>query len=941
MAANSRNVLGKSLLLLVVMGALLLVGLGTRAFAAPPAMNASPPPAASTYQVQTNPLVRTAVRSDVSPPLRDIAAHAPFYQPSPLDHDNPHIAHPSSGVPAVDTAIQSLLGPLAMPTPIQNIEAQFNQYGPIPPDTNGDVGRQYYVQTVNSGFEAWDKATGAVYFGPVNMNTLWTGFGGVCERNNDGDVIGLYDPMADRWLISEFGTTSAPSHQCIAISTSPDPAGSYYRYDFLTSNSAFEDYPHFGVWPDAYYMTANEFGGSNGGGNFAFERARMLVGDPGARMVYFATPADATLLPSDMDGAMPPAGSPNYFLNFYDASTLHEFRFHVDWTTPANSTFTGPIAIQVTPFNFNTSGVPQPGVPYRLDDLSDRLMYRLAYRNMGSYESLVVNHTVLANGVDGVRWYEIRSPGGTPTVFQQSTYAPNDGLYRWMGSVAMDRVGDMALGFNFGSGTQYASIAYAGRLVSDPPNEMTQGEATLWTGTGAENYSTTRWGDYSSITVDPTDDCTFWYTTEYFARTGLRNWRTRVGSFKFPSCSGPASTPVPTATGGVPTATPTPVIPTPCPGYVTYTGSITNTDTTQTGRLGLFDPKSLCGAPKSCSSVSDNNPRHYDSYTYTNNTGVTECVTVHIDQACSDNAIQSVTYLGSFNPSSLCTNYLADGGGSGAHFSYSFSLANGQTAVVVVVEVSPNLGCESYSLSINPCGPTPPSPTPGGPTDTPVPTSTPIPTDTPVPTDTPMPATSTDTPVPTATVTPCMISFSDVDPSNPFYGFIRCLACRGIVSGYADGTYRPGNLVTRGQMSKFIANAAGYTDVIPPAQQTFSDVPPSHPFWVFVERAYLHGVISGYADGTFQPGNLVTRGQATKFVSNAAGYADVIPPAQQTFSDVPPSHPFWLFVERVYLHGVISGYADGTFRPGNLVTRGQTAKFIANAFFPGCVTPAK
>ena len=243
--------------------------------------------------------------------------------------------------------------------------------------------------------------------------------------------------------------------------------------------------------------------------------------------------------------------------------------------------------------------------------------------------------------------------------------------------------------------------------------------------------------------------------------------------------------------------------------------------------------------------------------------------------------------------------------------------------------------------------PQPPTPTrtptntpPPGPTNTPPPgpTNTPLP----VPTGTPLPV-PTNTPPPggTATPTPCPIQFSDVDANNPFYGFIRCLACRGIVSGYADGTYRPGNLVTRGQMAKFISNAAGYVDQIPPAQQTFSDVPPSNPFWLFIERAYLHGVVSGYADGTFRPGNTVTRGQAAKFVSNAAGYADVIPPAQQTFSDVPPSQPFWVFVERAYLHGVISGYADGTFRPSNGVTRGQTAKFIANAFYPGCETPRR
>jgi subtilisin len=175
-----------------------------------------------------------------------------------------------------------------------------------------------------------------------------------------------------------------------------------------------------------------------------------------------------------------------------------------------------------------------------------------------------------------------------------------------------------------------------------------------------------------------------------------------------------------------------------------------------------------------------------------------------------------------------------------------------------------------------------------------------------------------------------------VPNGSPFYTFVQCLACQNIVGGYSDGTFRPGANVTRGQLSKFVANAAGYQDAIPAGQQTFTDVPNTNPFWVFIERVAAHGVVGGYSDGTFRPNNNVTRGQVAKFVSNAADYQDAIPATRQTFSDVPSSDTFWLFIERVYAHGVVGGYADGTFRPTANVTRGQTSKFISNTFFPNC-----
>jgi hypothetical protein len=229
-------------------------------------------------------------------------------------------------------------------------------------------------------------------------------------------------------------------------------------------------------------------------------------------------------------------------------------------------------------------------------------------------------------------------------------------------------------------------------------------------------------------------------------------------------------------------------------------------------------------------------------------------------------------------------------------------------------------------------------------TDTPTATNTAVSTDTPtmVPTDTP---TITSTLIPSVTPTVCDISFNDVLPGSTFYPYVHCLACLGIVQGYPDGTFRPNDNVTRGQASKILAESVGYNDPIPPSQQTFNDVPPGSTFWLYIERVVLHGAINGYPCGGqgepcpgryFRPLGTLTRGQASKIVSITAGYGDVIPPNQQTFSDVPPDSTFWVYVERVALHGVVNGYGDGTFRPQNPATRGQLAKVATLAFLPSC-----
>ena len=508
--------------------------------------------------------VSGSVHSDVSEPVRDLTGVAPA-DADEKDHekDKPLRPLPNMGnaLKQPDGALQGTAGPSGPATPGlgfagvgQGDYGFSDQYAP--PDTNGAVGATQYVQWVNTYFAVFNKATGAIATGfPKAGNSLWAGFGGGCQTNNDGDPIVQYDKLAQRWILTQFSVSTTPYLQCVAVSTSPDATGSYYRYAFSYGTTQFNDYPKLGVWPDGYYVSYNIF---NNGQTFAgskvcaMDRAKMLVGDASATQQCFQlSTAYGGLLPSDLDGTTPPpAGAPNPFLNF-GLNSLNRWQFHVDWANAANSSFAGPTAIPVSSFSAACSGggtcIPQPNTTQKLDSLADRLMYRLAYRNFGDHESLVVNHSVTAGTSVGVRWYEIRNPNGSPTVFQQGTYAP-DATYRWMGSIAMDGSGDIALGYSGSSSTVNPYIAYAGRVPTDPLGTLSA-ETVAKAGGGSQKCSfpicssLSRWGDYSAMTVDPVDDCTFWYTNEYEKTTGAFNWSTWITSFKFPGC-GTTQTPV-------------------------------------------------------------------------------------------------------------------------------------------------------------------------------------------------------------------------------------------------------------------------------------------------------------------------------------------------------------------------------------------------------------
>jgi hypothetical protein len=496
--------------------------------------------------------IRTDIKHDVSPPLRTLRPAPPAREPG--GKEVRRVLPVVPGTP-LDPARQDVVGATAAPTAGSSFEGLGAglpgfTVNAAPPDTDGDVGPNHYFQMVNSGIAIFDKASGSVVYGPVPTNTLWSGFGGGCQTNNDGDGTVKYDRIAGRWIVSQFSVSTTPYLQCVAVSTSSDPTGSYYRYAFSYGNVAFPDYPKLGVWPDGYYTTYNIFNNGiffAGAKVCAFDRASMLAGSSATQQCFNTSSAYGGLLPSDLDGStLPPSGSPDYLLEF-GTNSLNLWRFHVDWATPGNSTFTGPITIPVAAFSPACSGggtcIPQYGTSNRLDSLGDRLMYRLAYRNFGDHESLVANDSVTVGSSVGIRWYELRNPGGTPFVYQQSTYAP-DSNYRWMGSMAMDGSGDIALGYSVSSATMRPAIRYTGRLASDPLNTMGS-ETTLTSGVGSQTGTLHRWGDYSSMSVDPSDDCTFWYTTEYLTVNGTFNWHTRIGSFRFPGCGGSPPPPPP------------------------------------------------------------------------------------------------------------------------------------------------------------------------------------------------------------------------------------------------------------------------------------------------------------------------------------------------------------------------------------------------------------
>ncbi len=515
------------------------------------------PVSAPAQQVQRNPIVVHATNHATTPrAFRDMTPvpwhNASKVMPPPRRAPQPHISVEPDAL--IQSEVQSEVLPQVRTTSLLSFDGITAAQGGgfVPPDTNASVGATQVVETVNIAFAVYDKTTGAQIMAPTNIQTLYAPLLGQCGTGDLTDPVVTYDKAAGRWLIT-IAASNRPSFTinelCVAVSTSPDATGTFNLYRFVFGTN-LPDYPKLGVWPDAYYVTANNFPGN---GNFtgaltcALDRTAMLAGNAAIAICFQRGISDASLLPADLDGATPPPpGSPNYQLELGTSTTLNLFKFHVDFAVPANSTFTGPTVITVPAYTnlcaTTRMCIPQPSPGERLDALGERLMHRLAYRNFGTHEALVANHTIKAMGIGhavaAVRWYEIRSPGSVPVVFQRGRVGGGTiTVSRWMGSIAMDKNGDIALGFSSSSSTVKPGISYVGRIPSDPLNTM-EAAKLIVRGKGVQTASFNRWGDYSSMAIDPSDDCTFWYAQEYYKTTGAFNWATRLASFKFPGCFG-------------------------------------------------------------------------------------------------------------------------------------------------------------------------------------------------------------------------------------------------------------------------------------------------------------------------------------------------------------------------------------------------------------------
>ena len=547
---------------------------------------------------------------DVSPSLRSLVARADRAHVNPgtvRGNGELRTVRPERNVPgtvdvasqrfAQDQAVQADEPAVdAISAPIANFEGlsnqdNFNVFGfrVNPPDPVGDVGPNHYVEMINLVFGVYSK-TGTLLLGPVDTGTLWDGFSVEDCTDPSGDPIVVYDQLADRWILTQFTTrgfdaqgnfNGLPFYNCVAVSTTGDPTGSYYRYAFITSlpdsdSEFFPDYPKYGVWPDSYVVTSRDFGseGEYGISVYGLEKNKMLNGQP-ARAVHFFLDGNNPailplvgdgLLPADVDGskkpktdaAIPIVGTQDDTAPYgatFDA--LNIWDLSVKWRSTPVASISLKTQLPVAAFDsvFPCVGgfgsrdcLPQPGITNTaqfLDILSyrQRPTWRLAYRNFGNHEALVTSQSVEAlPGIAGMRWYEVRrNSAGTYSVFQQGSYAPNDGVHRWMGSIAQDKFGNAALGYSVVNATTvFPGIRYTGRLAGDPLGQMTQGEGTVINGSGVQTTVNSRWGDYTSMNVDPVDDCTFWYVNEYYTAAGQASspagWQTRVASFKLPGC---------------------------------------------------------------------------------------------------------------------------------------------------------------------------------------------------------------------------------------------------------------------------------------------------------------------------------------------------------------------------------------------------------------------
>lgn len=429
-----------------------------------------------------------------------------------------------------------------------NVEGVSNLDGVAPPDTQGDVSPNYYMQCVNGHTVITDKS-GNVVKAAFPTSDFWSGTG--YDDRDDGDAVILWDEHAQRWLVTQFYVpSSGTQYLLVAVSKTSDPTGSYYRYAFDYTD--MPDYPKWAIWPDGYYVGANGFDVSSGNFTGAIisvvDRSAMIAGNSSVTMITFRDPDLWAIFPTDAD-AFPAAGTPCYFItDQVDYTTgnnkVYLYKLHTDWNKPSNSTFTLDKTFTVADYGLFSSDteVPQPGTNQKLDLLHYRIMYRPYFRHFQNYDDIVMARTIDDGGVAAIRWYEFRNYGKGWSIYQQGTYNPGDGLWRWMPSIAMNKYGDIAIGYSVSnSSNKYPSIRCVARRSGDPLGVMTTNENEFFTGQKSQDANNlSRWGDYSMMSIEPADGYSFWYTNEY--SNGGWNWRTRIIKFHIIKPSSPTVT---------------------------------------------------------------------------------------------------------------------------------------------------------------------------------------------------------------------------------------------------------------------------------------------------------------------------------------------------------------------------------------------------------------
>ncbi len=503
-------------------------------------------------QDATKTIVRYPTGHAVSRPLRELPidvlglgdVEAP--EPKPIPLGTRGVVSPAKSDPVVQKEVRPNVS-ATKGIDFDGIGAQ----GFAPSDVNLAIGPNHIVQTVNVRLAVYNKS-GALLSGPTNFTTFFAPVGGNCAARASDPIVN-YDRLADRWVISDVGISASGTNfsECVAVSKTNDPTGAYTLYNFSFGTN-LNDYPKLGVWPTAsngaYLATYNIFAGGavfTGAQLCGFDRTKMLAGNAGAAQICKMTPNnEGGYLPSDLDGPTPPTdGTPGLFVSWQTNSPGSLFFRKLTMNFGAGTaTLSAPISIPVADFalscgNGFSACVPQLGTTQKLDSLGDRLMYRMPFRKFPDHERVVINHDVDGGGGRvAVRWYELLDLSTAPTVNQQGTFAP-DTTYRWMGSMAMDKSNNIAVGYSASSSTINPAIRFTGRVPGDPAGTL-QTEDSILVGTGSQTSGLSRWGDYTALQVDPTDDCMFWYTNQYEKVNGSFNWFTRIGSFKFTSCGG-------------------------------------------------------------------------------------------------------------------------------------------------------------------------------------------------------------------------------------------------------------------------------------------------------------------------------------------------------------------------------------------------------------------